>query len=55
MAAATNCNVLVTGPTGAGKELVALAMHDASGSERREAPFVASEPCAAIPKDLMER
>lgn len=49
--AATNCNVLVTGPTGAGKELVAKAMHDAS--ERREAPFVALN-CAAIPKDLME-
>ncbi len=49
--AATNCNVLVTGPTGAGKELVAKAMHDSS--ERRDAPFVALN-CAAIPKDLME-
>ncbi len=47
----TNCHVLVTGPSGTGKELVARAVH--SASNRREKNFVAVN-CAAIPKELME-
>jgi sigma-54 specific flagellar transcriptional regulator A len=42
--------VLVTGPTGAGKELVAEALHLDSG---RSGKFVAVN-CAAIPRELME-
>jgi len=45
-----NVNVLATGPTGAGKELVAQVIHLASG---RKGPLV-SVNCAAIPKDLLE-
>lgn len=47
----TECNVLVTGPSGSGKELVAKAVHAASN--RRDHPFVAVN-CAAIPGELME-
>ena len=42
--------VLVTGPTGAGKELVAQALHEDSG---RSGELVAVN-CAAIPAELME-
>lgn len=42
--------VLVTGPTGAGKELVAQALHEDSG---RTGKLVAVN-CAAIPAELME-
>ena len=42
--------VIINGPTGAGKELVAEALHDES---RRKGRFIAVN-CAAIPKDLME-
>lgn len=45
-----NVNVLATGPTGAGKELVAQVVHSASG---RKGPLV-SVNCAAIPRDLLE-
>jgi len=45
-----NVNVLATGPTGAGKELVAQVVHAASA---RKGPLV-SVKCAAIPKDLLE-
>lgn len=44
-------NVLVTGPSGTGKELVARAIH--SSSERSSQPFIAIN-CGAIPKDLVE-
>ena len=42
--------VIINGPTGAGKELVAEALHEES---RRKGNFIAVN-CAAIPKDLME-
>jgi len=45
-----SANVLVTGPTGTGKELVARAMH-ASGP-RAEKPFIAVD-CAAIQGSLL--
>ena len=49
--AARNASVLVTGPSGSGKERVAQAIHAAS--DRRDKPFVAIN-CGAIPRDLLE-
>lgn len=44
-------NVLITGPSGTGKELVARAIH--SNGPRSSKPFIALN-CGAIPKDLVE-
>ncbi|MGI4823393.1 MAG: sigma-54-dependent transcriptional regulator [Janthinobacterium lividum] len=49
--AATDATILLEGPTGAGKELFAQAIHYAS--PRRNKPFVALN-CSAFPKDLLE-
>ncbi|UPL48541.1 sigma-54-dependent transcriptional regulator [Hymenobacter sublimis] len=49
--APTDSTVLLEGPTGAGKELFAQAIHQASS--RHTKPFVAVN-CSAFPKDLLE-
>ncbi|SNR29745.1 sigma-54-dependent transcriptional regulator [Hymenobacter mucosus] len=49
--APTDSTVLLEGPTGAGKELFAQAIHHASA--RQHKPFVALN-CSAFPKDLLE-
>jgi two-component system C4-dicarboxylate transport response regulator DctD len=45
-----DCDVIVVGETGAGKEVVARALHDASG---RRGAYVAVN-CAAIPAEMFE-
>ncbi|UVI38738.1 PEP-CTERM-box response regulator transcription factor [Qipengyuania spongiae] len=49
--APTNVSVMLLGPSGCGKELLARGLHDAS--ERRGGAFVAIN-CAAIPDNLLE-
>lgn len=50
-AAASDANVLITGETGTGKELFALAVH--KNSSRSERSFVVVD-CAALPETLVE-
>lgn len=49
--APTDARVLITGPNGTGKELVAHWLH--AKSNRSQAPFIAVN-CAAIPAELIE-
>lgn len=49
--APTDARVLITGPNGTGKELVAQQIHAKSG--RSKAPFIEVN-CAAIPSELIE-
>ncbi|WP_199098345.1 nitrogen regulation protein NR(I) [Dyella sp. ASV21] len=49
--AASDLNVLITGETGTGKELVARALHEESA--RRDKPYIALN-TAAIPSELLE-
>lgn len=49
--APTSATVLIQGPTGAGKELIARAIHGMS--ERSSKPFIAVN-CGAIPESLIE-
>jgi len=49
--AASDCSVLIRGPSGSGKELVAQAIH--SLSPRRYGPYIRIN-CAALPATLLE-
>ena len=49
--AATNCDVMIIGETGTGKELVARCLHDHSA--RRDRHFVAIN-CGGLPESLLE-
>ena len=49
--AGSNASVLINGPTGTGKEVVARLLH--SKSNRNHQPFIAIN-CAAIPENMLE-
>lgn len=49
--AKSSASIMITGPSGSGKEVVAKAIHDAS--DRANKPFVAIN-CGAIPAELIE-
>ncbi|HEX8300357.1 sigma-54 interaction domain-containing protein [Sphingomonas sp.] len=49
--AASDITVLINGPTGTGKEVLARAIH--MGSSRRDGPFIAIN-CAALPETMLE-
>src|ERR1700674_1824977 len=49
--AASDANILIVGESGAGKELIASAIHD--HSSRAQGPFIKIN-CAAIPAELIE-
>lgn len=51
LAAPSNATVLITGETGTGKELVALATHE--NSPRNNGPFIKLN-CSALPETLLE-
>ncbi|RLC14680.1 MAG: sigma-54-dependent Fis family transcriptional regulator [Deltaproteobacteria bacterium] len=51
MVAATDLTVLITGPSGAGKDLTARAVH--SLSDRKDRPFIAVN-CPSIPENILE-
>lgn len=50
VASLSNCNVMIIGESGSGKELFAQSIHNRSN--RKNEPFVSIN-CAAIPKDLI--
>jgi PAS domain S-box-containing protein len=49
--AEAECNVLIQGPSGSGKELIAQALHNLS--PRKDNPYIKIN-CAALPENLLE-